>query len=135
MTPYLGAIKTLEFALKDLDIKFIREFQFDLNRKWRADFFINPNLLIEVEGGIWSFGRHTRGQGFLNDLEKYNRSVELGFCLLRYCTQDVLELKCLPQIRRVLENLTLQTAVEPLAKTASPKTKPLIPLAKGRNIL
>ena len=100
----IGAIKTLSWALTDLYIPFEREFKFDPSRKWKSDFHLKQKgLLIEIEGGVWTGGRHVRGQGFLDDMEKYNRAAELGFTLLRYCTQDVLELKCIPQIQRVLE--------------------------------
>ena len=43
-------------------IKFEQEFKFNADRKWRADFhLVEKMILIEVEGGIWSNGCHTRG--------------------------------------------------------------------------
>ena len=76
--------------LKTLKIEFVQEFQFHTTRKWRADFHIkNTKLLIEVEGGIWSGGRHTRGKGYLGDMEKYNAATMLGFQVLRFSTDQV----------------------------------------------
>lgn len=76
--------------LKTLKIEFEQEFQFHTTRKWRADFHIkNTKLLIEVEGGIWSGGRHTRGKGYLGDMEKYNAATMMGYQVLRFSTEQV----------------------------------------------
>ena len=76
--------------LKTLKIEFEQEFQFHKTRKWRADFHIkNTKLLIEVEGGIWSGGRHTRGKGYIGDMEKYNAATMMGYQVLRFSTEQV----------------------------------------------
>ena len=76
--------------LKTLKIEFEQEFQFHPTRKWRADFHIkNTKLLIEVEGGIWSGGRHTRGKGYIGDMEKYNAATMMGYQVLRFSTEQV----------------------------------------------
>ncbi len=81
---------TLARHLKALKIGFEQEFKFHPERKWRADFLIsNTNILIEVEGGIWSGGRHTRAKGYLGDMEKYNAAAVMGFKVLRFDTQQV----------------------------------------------
>lgn len=58
-------------------------------RKFRADFFIEPTLLIEVEGGSWAYGRHNRGDGYQKDLQKQNYAVLLGYDVLRFTTDMV----------------------------------------------
>lgn len=57
------------------------------DRKWRAD-YAHPvaHVLIELEGGIHSGGRHNRASGFLKDCEKYNRCAGDGWLLFRLCT-------------------------------------------------
>jgi very-short-patch-repair endonuclease len=65
----------------------VREYKFHPVRKWRIDYcWPDPNFLlaIEIEGGVWQAGRHTRGSGFVNDMEKYNAMAEFGWTLLRY---------------------------------------------------
>ena len=80
----------LATALRALKIEFEQEFQFHTTRKWRADFHIkNTKLLIEVEGGIWSGGRHARGKGYLGDMEKYNAATMMGYQVLRFSTEQV----------------------------------------------
>lgn len=82
--------KILMRDLKALGIGFEHEYQFHSTRKWRADFLIsNTKILVEVEGGIWSKGRHTRGSGYIGDMEKYNAAAILGFQVLRFSTQQV----------------------------------------------
>lgn len=63
----------------------VREYQFHPDREWRFDFaFPLHKLAIELEGGVHSGGRHVRGTGYVNDLEKYNAATMLGWRLLRY---------------------------------------------------
>lgn len=63
----------------------VREFHFHPTRKWRTDFaWPDHRLLVEIEGGHWSGGRHTRGAGFEADCEKYNAAVQLGYRVLRF---------------------------------------------------
>lgn len=65
------------------------EFRFHPTRKWRADFAIpSAKLLIEIDGGAWSGGRHTRGAGFIADQSKLNAAACLGYRVLRYVPAD-----------------------------------------------
>lgn len=65
----------------------VREFKFHPDRKWRFDFaYPEEKVAIEVEGGIWSGGRHTRGTGFEGDCEKYNAAALAGWRVFRFTT-------------------------------------------------
>lgn len=69
----------------------LAEFQFDPERKWRFDYaFMTNKVALEIEGGVWTRGRHTRGGGFLGDMEKYNRAAALGWRIIR-CTPKQFE--------------------------------------------
>lgn len=53
-------------------------------RRFRADLcWPDRKLLCEVDGGIWSGGRHTRGAGFERDCVKTNMAVVRGWRVLR----------------------------------------------------
>ena len=77
--------------LRTLDLKACAELQFHPTRKWRADFALPTwKILIEIDGGVWSGGRHTRGAGFVGDCHKINAAGILGWCVLRYQPKDCL---------------------------------------------
>jgi len=78
--------------LAELGMEFIREFKFYAERKWRADFcIVEHSVLIEINGGVWNQGRHTRGQGFIADMDKLNHATMLGFRVLQFSTEQVLD--------------------------------------------
>lgn len=81
------AAKTLELQVRALKLPPLeREVRFHQDRKWRFD-FANKSLFIaiELEGGLKAFnrGRHIRESGFINDCEKYNQALCLGWKVLR----------------------------------------------------
>ena len=62
-----------------------RQVRFHPTRKWVADFgWPTCALLVEIEGGVYSGGRHVRGAGFEADCEKYAEAVLLGYRVLRF---------------------------------------------------
>lgn len=68
----------------DLKVECIKEHKFHPIRKWRFDYAIPEHkIALEVEGGVWTGGRHTSPKGFLNDMEKYNTATLMGWRVLR----------------------------------------------------
>ncbi len=62
------------------------EHRFHAQRKWRFDYaFVAERVALEVEGGVYSGGRHTRPAGFLGDMAKHNEAAVDGWLVLR-CT-------------------------------------------------
>ncbi|ERL60655.1 hypothetical protein X973_06765 [Piscirickettsia salmonis] len=81
-----------------------QEYRFHKTRKWRFDFaWPDLKIAVEVEGGTYSQGRHTRGKGFEADCEKYNMATESGWRVFRYSTQQVSQYIAIRQLKRVLE--------------------------------
>ncbi|MCG9515148.1 endonuclease domain-containing protein [Acinetobacter pittii] len=89
--------------LRACKIDFEQEYKFHPKRKWRADFLITgKKILVEVEGGIWSGGRHTRGKGYIGDMEKYNEAAMMGFTVLRFSTEQVKSGVAIKQIEQLV---------------------------------
>ncbi len=62
-----------------------REVQVQPGRRWRFDFAYQDRFIaMEVEGGTYSGGRHTRGHGFHADCEKYNAATAQGWRVYRF---------------------------------------------------
>ena len=80
-----------------------REYRFHNKRRWRFDFaYPDKQIAIEVEGGVFKQGRHTRGKGFTEDCEKYNTAAEQGWSVFRYTTAQVNQGMAIEQLKRAL---------------------------------
>lgn len=89
-----------------------KEYKFHPARKWRFDYAIPAiKMAIEVEGGVWTGGRHTSGKGFLNDMEKYNEAALMGWCLIRTTPDRLLTSKVLDLIKRRKEEYERENAL------------------------
>jgi very-short-patch-repair endonuclease len=87
----------------ELGVEVIKEHKFYEGRKWRFDYAIPEfKIAIEIEGGVWTMGRHTRPQGFLKDMEKYNTATCMGWKLLRFTPDELLNTKTLNLIRETI---------------------------------
>jgi hypothetical protein len=79
------------------------EFAFALPRKWRMDFaWPDAKVFLEVDGGIWTRGRHTRGAGWLKDTEKLNTAAAMGWRYLRCTPQTLHDLELIATIKTAL---------------------------------
>lgn len=67
----------------------VKELQFHPDRKWRFDYaFPSRKIAIEIDGAIWTLGRHNRPRGYLNDMEKLNTAASMGWLVLRFSTDE-----------------------------------------------
>ena len=89
MKKSVGEIE-MAYLLKSEGYQFEQEYKFHPDRKWRFDFaFPDEKIAIEVEGGLFTQGRHTRGRGYIQDMQKYNAATILGWRVLRYGTGQI----------------------------------------------
>ncbi len=83
------------------------EYRFHPTRKWRIDYaWPLAKVALEVEGGVWTGGRHTRGAGFVRDMAKYNELARAGWRLIRTTPAGLHDLET---IRLVADTLTPMT--------------------------
>jgi hypothetical protein len=81
------------------------EYQFALPRKWRFDLAWpdqHHRLALEVQGGIFSQGRHTRGPALLKEWEKLNRAASMGWRIVFVQPKDLCTLATARLIKRCL---------------------------------
>jgi len=82
----------------------VRELMFAPPRRWRFDFAYPERLLaIEVDGGSYVQGRHTRGSGFEKDIEKLNEAALIGWRVLRVTPAMIRDGRAIRIIKRGLE--------------------------------
>ena len=68
----------------------VREHRFAKPRRWRFDFAWPERMIaLEVDGGTWVNGRHSRGSGVAADCEKASRAAILGWRVLRVTGDQV----------------------------------------------
>ena len=72
------------------------EHRFAPPRRWRFDrAWPHPDpataggVAVELEGGVYSRGRHVRAAGFTADCEKMNAAALAGWLVLRFCATDL----------------------------------------------
>lgn len=74
--------------------------------KTRFDFaWPEFRLAVEVEGGTWTRGRHSRGAGFARDCEKYNAATTLGWRVIRVTADMVRSGKGLRCVKEAWDSL------------------------------
>lgn len=95
-------LKLLQQRFKD--VEFVKEFQFHPTRRWRFDYAIPAKkVAVEVDGGVWTGGRHINPAGYINDMEKLNTAASMGWLVLRTTTDDRFAMKTFELIKNTLE--------------------------------
>lgn len=92
-------------AMRQLfDTECVMEYRFHTTRRWRFDYAIPKyKIAIEVEGGVWTGGRHTSSSGFLNDMEKYNTATSMGWSVLRCTPKTLLSQSTIELIKQTIQ--------------------------------
>lgn len=86
-----------------LELGLVREHVFHPTRKWRMDFaYPRERIGIEVDGGVFSGGRHVRGAGYEEDCAKLNEAAILGWTVLRVTSHHIGQGLALQWVERLM---------------------------------
>ena len=95
-------LKLLQSRFKGVEIE--KEFRFHSTRRWRFDYaFPTLKIAVEVDGGVWTGGRHINPAGYINDMEKLNNAAAMGWLVLRITTDDRFANKTYELIKQTIE--------------------------------
>lgn len=93
----------LEIRSRKLPIP-VREYQGIPGRKFRYDLaWPAKKLALEVQGGVFSGGRHTRGIGYTADCEKLNLTVLNGWRMLWVTPAHIRDGKAIRWVEQALK--------------------------------
>lgn len=99
------------------------QFRFHPARRWRFDLaFESQKLAVEIDGGVYVGGGHTRGAQFERDREKDAEAMLLGWRVLRVTPRHVKDGRAL---RWIMEALHIHTVTShEWAQRPDRKTRP-----------
>lgn len=79
------------------------EYMFHPTRKWRMDYaWPEQKIALEVEGGIFIQGRHSRGAGMKADFEKYNEAAVMGWRIIKCTPSDLCKSKTILMLKQYI---------------------------------
>lgn len=81
----------------------VTEYRFHPVRKWRFDLaWVAEKLAVEIDGGVFVQGRHSRGAGVEKDAEKYAEAMVLGWRVLRVTPRHVRDGRAVGWIEKLI---------------------------------
>ena len=82
-----------------------QEYEFHHERRWRFDYcWPDPDFMLawEIQGGIYTRGRHVRGAALEKEYEKLTAAATCGYRVV-FCTPDTaLTVKWMRTLKRAL---------------------------------
>jgi very-short-patch-repair endonuclease len=82
----------------------VLEHRFHDTRKWRFDAaFPERKIAVEIDGGVFAQGRHTRGVGFIRDCEKLNEAGIMGWRVFRFTPSQLESGEVYDVLKRALD--------------------------------
>lgn len=98
---FFGLLKRDKLPLPVPELRFAPPRRFRFDYAWPSE-----KVALEVDGGVWTQGRHTRGAGFLRDAEKFNIAACMGWRVLRVTPSKLTDLETIALIRSALRPST-----------------------------
>lgn len=87
----------------ETSLQWVRELRFDPTRRFRFD-YAQPDLRIavEVDGGVWRYGRHNRPEGYIRDMEKMTLAASQGWLVLHFTPEDAFSATAIEAVKRTV---------------------------------
>jgi hypothetical protein len=99
----------LAAQLHDADIPFEHNVKIIPGRKFMWDFVIGDTklgtdrLLVEINGGVWTYAGHSTGTGIVRDYEKLNLATLSGYRALLFTPEQVEDGTAIATIMQYME--------------------------------
>lgn len=94
----------IEWLRQQTGYEFVEEHKFHPTRRWRFDFAcLERKVAVEIDGGIWQYGRHNRAASLLKDYEKFNNAAAMGWVVLHFTPQQQFTDDAMELIRRACD--------------------------------
>lgn len=72
-------------------------------RKWRWDLaWPSKRLAVEIQGGIWTRGKHGRASGIIKDMDKLNAAQLAGWRVLQFANTHIRSGEAVTLIERAI---------------------------------
>lgn len=82
----------------------VAEYRFASPRKWRFDFaWPDAKVALEVQGGLFTGGRHSRGPALMKEHEKLNAAARDGWRILYTIPQNVCMMETIELVKAAIE--------------------------------
>lgn len=93
-----------QLVRSNINRKWVREYRFAPPRRYRFDFaWPDQKIAVEIQGGTFSGGAHSRGAGQHKDFEKNNLAVMLGWMVIYGDTKMVKSGELLSIVKQIWE--------------------------------
>lgn len=87
------------------------EYKFASDRKWRFDFVFPPHkIALEVQGGLFTNGRHSRGAALLKEHEKLNAAACRGWRILYVIPDNLCMTETIEMVRSAISAKPIERA-------------------------
>jgi very-short-patch-repair endonuclease len=98
----------MALQLRAEHIASIQQYHFWPGRNWRFDFaLVLHRIAIEVQGGTWSNGAHSRGSGIERDTEKAAHAAIAGWRLIPVTGGQIKSGKAIEWIKKAVAGACL----------------------------
>lgn len=103
LEPYGSSLEVLfALQLREAGIPYDREVKPIKGRQYRFDFFFQPDLLVEINGGTYQHMGHSSPLGIQRDYDKHNQAVLEGYRVLLFSGEDVTGTKAIVTVMKAL---------------------------------